>query len=86
MGRRQSVKRRQAERDATEDVGVQLVLRLDLLASLVSLRGGESVHAVLGPAGEQAEEVADVTEGLDVLGRRQLTTSDTNVVLARAPS
>jgi len=73
MSRRESAKRRQAERDATEDVGVQLVLSFDLLESLLPIGGSEFEDAVSGPAGEQAEEVTQVAEGLDVV---QATTGE----------
>src|SRR5258706_2616039 len=65
MGRRTS--RRKVEQDATEDVGSQLLLSFALLEGLLPIRGSELEDAGLGPAREQAEQVADVAERLDVV-------------------
>jgi hypothetical protein len=41
MGRRESAKWRQAERNRPEDAGVQLLLSFSLLESLLPIGGGE---------------------------------------------
>lgn len=65
MGRRP--RSGEAEADATEDVGVQLLLSFALLESAAPVGGSELEDAVAGPAGQQAEQVAEVAEGLDVV-------------------
>src|SRR5215217_7159236 len=65
MGRRTS--RGKVEQDATEDVGGQLLLSFALLEGLLPMSGSKLEDAGLGPAREQAEEVADVAERLDVV-------------------
>ena len=58
---------RRREHDATEDVGGQLLLSLALLEGLLPVGGSELEDAVPRPAREQAEEIADVAEWLDVV-------------------
>src|ERR1700753_2717305 len=65
MGRGTS--RRKIEQNATEDVGAQLLLSFALLEGLLPVGGSEFENAGLGPAREQAEEVANVAERLDVV-------------------
>ena len=65
MGRGTS--RRKIEQNATEDVGCQLLLSFALLEGLLPIGGGELEDASFRPAREQAEEIADVAERLDVV-------------------
>src|ERR1700742_2327416 len=65
MGRGTS--RRKVEQNATEDVGGQLLLSFALLEGLLPVGGSELEDACLGPAREQAEEIPDVAERLDVV-------------------
>jgi hypothetical protein len=58
---------RQSENDATEDVGVQDLLSLAFLEGLAPIGRGELEDAVAGPAGHEAEQVAHVREGLDLV-------------------
>src|SRR5262245_40706641 len=59
--------RRRCEKDAAEDVGGQLLLRFDVLESLLPIGGSELENAMAGPAGQEAEEIARVREGLDAV-------------------
>ena len=83
MGRGTS--RRKVEQDATEDVGGQLLLSFAFARGLLPVGGSELEHAGLGPGREQAEEIADVTERLDVV---EASTGDERDerVLVTAPS
>ncbi len=65
MGRGTS--RRKVEQNATEDVGGQLLLSFALLEGLLPIGGSELEDAGIGPAREQAEEIPDVAERLDVV-------------------
>lgn len=66
MGRGRSTDRK-TEADAAEDVGVQLLLSLSLLECAAPVGGGELQDAGTRPAREQAEEVAQVAEGLEAV-------------------
>jgi hypothetical protein len=48
------------EEDATEKVGVELLLSFGLLESLLPIARGELENAVLGPARDETEQVAHV--------------------------
>ncbi len=52
--------RRQAEQDATEDVGSQLLLSFGLLESLLPIGGSEVQDAALGPARQKDERIRSV--------------------------
>src|SRR4029079_7267100 len=52
---------------SSEDVSGQLFLSFGLLESLFPVEGSELEDAVAGPAGQQAEQVADVAERLDAV-------------------
>ena len=56
-----------AERDLPVDVGVEPLLSVSVLQGLVPVGGSELEDAVLGPTGEQAEDVAHVGPGLDAV-------------------
>jgi len=58
---------RQTEDDATEDVGVESQLSLVFLEGLAPVAGCELEDAVAGPAREQAEQIAHVCEGLELV-------------------
>src|SRR5262245_56716202 len=57
---------RKRKHDATEDVGVQLLLSFGLLESLLPIGGSEFEQATARP-GDQTEEVTQVGERLDVV-------------------
>jgi hypothetical protein len=57
----------EVEADATEDVGVQLLLSFALLESFAPIGGSELEHTVTRPAGKQAEQVPQIAEGLDLV-------------------
>src|SRR4051812_49436443 len=57
----------QAERGAPEDVGVEPLLSVLVLEGLLPVDGGQVEDAGAGPAREQAEEIAEVAPGLDVV-------------------
>ena len=57
----------QAEGSATEDVGVEPLLSVLVLEGLVPVRGSELEDAATRPAGEEAEEVAQVGPRLDLV-------------------
>ncbi len=59
--------RRRTEQNAAKDVGGQLLLSFDLLESLLPVCGGELEDAVMGPARQEAEQVAHVAERLDLV-------------------
>ena len=65
MVRRRS--RRQVEQDAAEDVGGQLLLSFALLEGLLPVGGGELEDAVARPGWEQAEQVPDVDERIELV-------------------
>src|SRR5258708_2437507 len=56
-----------SKNDGTEDVGGQLVLSFGLLESLFPIGGGELEHAVVRPARQPAEQIADVSERLEIV-------------------
>src|SRR5919109_3601601 len=58
---------RQTEDDATEDVGVEGLLSLGFLHGLAPVGRRELEDAVAGPAWKQAEQVAHVREGLNLV-------------------
>src|SRR5437870_12407836 len=55
------------ERDTTEDVGGETLLSVWLLEGLVPVERGELEDATGGPAGDEAEEVAQVAQRLDAV-------------------
>ena len=55
------------EQQAAENVGGELLLSLGVLESLLPIRGGQLEDAVAGPARQEAQEVAHVGEGLDLV-------------------
>src|SRR5262245_16018044 len=55
------------ERKTAKDVGGEAPLSVVLLARLVPVDGRELENAVSGPAGQEAQEVAQVCPGLDVV-------------------
>ena len=55
------------ERHGAEDVGGESLLSVLLLAGLLPEGGGELEDSALGPGGEEAEEVAEVSPGLDAV-------------------
>ena len=57
----------QAEGRLPEDVGVEPLLSVLVLKGLLPVGGRELQDAADGPAGEEAEEVAEVGPGLDVV-------------------
>src|SRR6478672_9920467 len=65
MGRGRS--RRKVEQDAAEGIGGQLLLSFALLEGLLPVGGSELEDAALGPARQQAEEIAHVAVGLEVV-------------------
>jgi hypothetical protein len=56
---------RQRKKDSTEDVGGQLLLSFGLLKGLLPIGRSEFEQAVPGPAGDEAQQVAEVGERLD---------------------
>src|SRR5437660_7896616 len=76
---------RQFEHDATEDVDVQDLLSLAFLEGLAPVGRGELEDAVDGPAGHQAEQVAHVREGLDLV-EAAAARSNTKAALISPPS
>src|SRR5882672_10861019 len=58
---------RRGEQHATKDVGGQLLLSFDLLESLLPIGGSELEDALVRPARQQAEHVAQIGERLDVV-------------------
>lgn len=61
---------RKIEQNATKDVGGQLLLSFALLEGLLPIGGSELEDASFRPAREQAEQIADVAERLDVVPAR----------------
>ncbi len=57
----------QAEGGAPEDVGVEALLSVLVLEGLLPVEGREIEDATDRPAGQQAEDVAEVGPGLDVV-------------------
>jgi hypothetical protein len=57
----------QAEGGAPEDVGGKLLLSVLVLESVLPVEGGELEGPAHGPAWQQAEEIAEVGPGLDVV-------------------
>src|SRR6185369_10347140 len=55
------------KRDTSKDVGEQLLLSFGLLESLLPIDGGEFEQAIGRPGANQAEQITDVTVGLDVV-------------------
>ncbi len=55
------------ERDAAEVVLGEELLSLLLLESLLPVQGRELEEPLLGPSGEETEEVAEVAPGLDAV-------------------
>src|SRR5688572_5149074 len=55
------------EHDAPEDVRVECLLSLAFLEGLAPAHGRELEYPLAGPAGQQAEEVSHVAEGLDLV-------------------
>src|SRR5229473_337879 len=62
--------RRRSEKYAAEDVGSQLLLSFDLIESLLPVGRGELENAVMGPARQEAEKIAHVGEGFDLVEPR----------------
>src|SRR6187549_987798 len=58
---------RRRKNDPTEDVGSQLLLSFDLLEGLLPIGGREFQQAMPGPAGDEAQQVAEVGERLDAV-------------------
>ena len=58
---------RRRKNDPTEDVGSQLLLRFDLLEGLLPIGGREFQEAVPGPAGDEAQQVAQIGEPLNAV-------------------
>jgi hypothetical protein len=77
--------RRQGKKDATEDVGGQLLLNFGLLEGLLPIGRSEFEQAVPGPAGHEAQLVAQVGERLDPV-QPALASRETKTVFTRAPS
>ena len=61
---------RRRKHGAAEDVGSQLVLSFGLLESLLPIGGSELEQAIGGPSGEQAEQISEVSVGLDAVEPR----------------
>src|SRR3954467_14219246 len=61
---------RRRKHDAAEDVGGQLVLSFGLLESLLPIGGGELEQALFGPSADQAEQIPEVSVGLDAMESR----------------
>jgi hypothetical protein len=57
----------QAEGRPPEDVGVETLLSVAILQGLLPVERGEVQNAANGPAREEAEEVAEIGPGLDVV-------------------
>jgi hypothetical protein len=55
------------KRNAPEDIGGEPLLSVLLLESLVPVGRGKLEDALLGPAGEKAEQVSEVAKGLDAV-------------------
>ena len=58
---------RRQKRDASEDVGEQLLLSFGLLESLLPVGGAELKQAIGGPGADEAQQIADVAVGLDAV-------------------
>jgi hypothetical protein len=75
------------KRDSSKDVGEQLLLSFGLLESLLPVGGGEFEEAIVRPGTDEAEQIAEVSVGLDSIPwSRALASSETKVTLAKAPS
>ena len=59
--------KRRRKHDVAEDVGEQLLLSFGLLESLLPIGGGEVEQALVGPATDEAEQVAEVAKELDAV-------------------
>lgn len=57
----------QADGRPPEDVGVETLLSVAILEGLLPVERGELQNAANGPAREEAEEVAQVSPGLEVV-------------------
>ena len=66
MGARKPSRRR-VEEHPSKDVGGQLLLSLGFLEGLLPIGGRELENAVVGPARQEAEEIAEVGERLDLV-------------------
>jgi hypothetical protein len=55
------------ERDSAEGIGGESLLNFGLLACLAPMLGREFEDAALGPVGQQAEEVPQVSPGLELV-------------------
>src|SRR5688572_24654243 len=55
------------KRDTSKDVGEQLLLSFGLLESLLPIDGSELEQAIRRPGADQAQQIADVAVGLDVV-------------------
>src|SRR5690242_179903 len=75
---------RRFEHNASKDVGGQLLLSFDLLEGLLPIGRGELEDAMVRPRGQEAEEVADVRERLDVVEPRTGEQRDEDAVDAGA--
>src|SRR4051812_29666918 len=58
---------RRRKRDASKDVSEQLLLSFGLLESLLPVGGSELEQAIGRPRADEAEQIADVAVGLDVV-------------------
>src|SRR4051812_18006672 len=58
---------RKRKHSATEDVGGQLLLSFGVLESLLPISGSEFEQPSHGPGRQQAEQISQVTVGLDVV-------------------
>jgi hypothetical protein len=58
---------RRRKKDPTEDVRSQLLLSFGLLEGLLPIGGSELQQAVVGPARDEAQQVAQVGERLDAV-------------------
>ena len=61
---------RSRKRDASKDVGEQLLLSFGLLECLLPIDGSELEQAIGQPGADEAEQIADVTVGLDAVEAR----------------
>src|ERR1700736_2894051 len=61
---------RRRKRDASKDVGEQLLLSFGLLECLLPIDGSELEQAIGQPGADEAEQIADVTVGLDAVEAR----------------
>jgi hypothetical protein len=57
----------ESQESAAEGIFVEPPLSFFLLEGLLEIGGGELKNAGLGPVGEQVEEIAQVTPGLDAM-------------------